>query len=207
MSSGLVDALIIGAGCVGLSTALTLLEAGLRPAVWAARTARGTTSAAAGAIWAPYELEPLEPVRRWREHTYRMLSRMADHPGTGVRLVRGVEASRTTVAGGTRGEHPGGHTPCDPGELPPGYASGARVTVPLVDMPVYLAHLEGRLADAGVTVQPRRIESLAEAAGHAPVVVNCTGIGPVAHSMLWQRIAAIRTVLPELRQPARDTVD
>ena len=34
-----------------------------------------------------------------------------------------------------------------------------------------------------------------------------TGIGPVAHSMLWQRLAAIRAVMPELRPAAHDSVD
>jgi D-amino-acid oxidase len=44
-------------------------------------------------------------------------------------------------------------------------------------MPVYLAYLQRRLADAGTVVEIRRVTSLAEPAAQAPVVVNCTGIG------------------------------
>jgi D-amino-acid oxidase len=47
----------------------------------------------------------------------------------------------------------------------------------MIDMPVYLTYLQRRLIDAGTAIEVRHIESLAEAAACAPVVVNCAGVG------------------------------
>jgi len=177
MSSGSVDAIVIGGGYIGLTTALAVAEAGLQVAIWAARPPRQTTSAAAGAIWAPYDLEPLDQVASWRAHTHDVLRQLAHRPGTGVRLSRGVEASRTPIASVVSSDQVEGFSRCQPSELPAGYLTGFRFTTPLVDMPVHLAYLEGRLACAGVTMEIRQVASLTEAAARAPVVVNCTGIG------------------------------
>jgi D-amino-acid oxidase len=62
-------------------------------------------------------------------------------------------------------------------EAPAGYAAGFRVTLPLIDMPRYLHHLAARVEAAGIPIELRPVESLAEAAGEAPVVVNCAGVG------------------------------
>jgi len=62
-------------------------------------------------------------------------------------------------------------------EPPAGYAAGFRVTLPLIDMPRYLDHLAARVDAAGVPIELRPVDSLAEAAGEAPVVVNCAGVG------------------------------
>jgi D-amino-acid oxidase len=64
-----------------------------------------------------------------------------------------------------------------PGELPPGYASGHRVTLPRIEMPVYLAWLEGRFLAGGGALEPRALRSLDEALAASPLVVNCSGLG------------------------------
>ncbi|CAG6394854.1 hypothetical protein [Actinacidiphila cocklensis] len=61
-------------------------------------------------------------------------------------------------------------------ELPAGFTSGYRATVPLVDMPVYLGYLQRRLRDAGGTVEWRGVGSLDEAQP-AVAVINCSGLG------------------------------
>jgi D-amino-acid oxidase len=57
------DALVIGAGVSGLTTAIRLAETGLRIHIWTAEPSQVTTSAAAGAMWGPYLVEPIDPVR------------------------------------------------------------------------------------------------------------------------------------------------
>lgn len=64
-----------------------------------------------------------------------------------------------------------------PDELPRGWTAGWRARTPLVDMRTHLRYLERRLARAGGTVQRRPVTSLAEAAGEAATVVNCSGLG------------------------------
>jgi hypothetical protein len=53
---------------------------------------------------------------------------------------------------------------CEPSEVPEGFATGSRFTVPLIDMPTYLGYLQRRLAP------------LDEATAVAPVVANSTGM-------------------------------
>jgi D-amino-acid oxidase len=168
---------VVGAGVSGLTTAVQLAEAGLRIRVLTAEPPEATTSMAAGAMWGPYLVEPVDKVRRWSRRTLEQLRRLAATPGTGVRLVPGVEASRAPVDPPEWGNQLDGFRMCQPSEVPDGFATGWRFIAPLVDMPTYLAYLSRRLTAAGGVIEIRRVHQLEEAADVAAVVVNCTGIG------------------------------
>jgi D-amino-acid oxidase len=172
-----IDALVIGAGVCGLTAAVTLVEAGKRVRIWAAEPPQTTTSVAAGAMWGPYLVEPADRVAVWSQHSLEAFRKLAEQPNTGVRLVAGVEASRTPADPPDWGDRLDGFRMCDAGELPQGFAIGWRFIAPLIDMPTYLAYLQRRLTDAGGVIQSKRISTLEEAAAAAPVVINCTGIG------------------------------
>jgi D-amino-acid oxidase len=171
------DALVIGAGVSGLTTAVHLAGTGRRVRVWSADPPEATTSMAAGAMWGPYLVEPVDKVRAWSGRTLEELRRLATAPDTGVRFVPGIEASRRPVAPPEWGDQLDGYRMCQPGELPDGFATGWRFTAPLVDMSRYLTYLMRQLAVAGGAIEIRRVSDLGEAAEAAPVVVNCTGIG------------------------------
>jgi D-amino-acid oxidase len=177
VSNHQLDALVIGAGVSGLTTAICLAEAGLRVHVWTAEPPKQTTSVAAGAMWGPYLVEPIDRVRVWSAHTLEVLRQLAGDPATGVRLTSGIEASRTRVDPPEWSNQLDGFRMCRPEELPAGFATGWRFTAPVIDMPAYFDYLEHRLTAAGGTSDIRRIGSLTEAAGAAQVVVNCTGMG------------------------------
>jgi D-amino-acid oxidase len=176
MSSGR-DVAVIGAGVIGLTTAVLLAEAGWDVRVLTRELPADTTSAAAGAMWGPYLVEPRDRVHAWATYSLRVFADLARMPGTGVRLVSGVEASRTIT------EPPEFLTMlddvrvCAQDELPARFAIGWRYTVPLIDMDLYLPYLQDRLTAAGGTVQQRSITDLGEAARHTPIVVNATGLG------------------------------
>jgi D-amino-acid oxidase len=137
----------------------------------------GVTSLAAGAMWGPYLVEPRDAVERWGRRSLEVFRGLAGDPGAaGVRLVSGVEASRTAQAPPDWARALPGFRTCGRAELPAGFAAGYRFTVPLVDMPVYLGYLLGRLRAAGGTVVRRRLASLSDVDAGA-VVVNCAGLG------------------------------
>ncbi|MDW5330654.1 FAD-dependent oxidoreductase [Plantactinospora sp. KLBMP9567] len=171
------DALVIGAGVSGLTTAVCLAEAGLRVKIWAAEPPERTTSYAAGAMWGPYLVEPVDRVRVWSAQTLDVLRQLATDPATGVRLVSGIEASRKPVEPPEWGDQLDGFRMCEPSELPDSFATGWRYRAPLVDMPVYLGYLRGRLKAAGGMIDIRRIDALGEAVQVAPLIVNCSGMG------------------------------
>ncbi|MGA5873941.1 FAD-dependent oxidoreductase [Streptomyces cinereoruber] len=166
---------VVGAGVAGLTTAVVLAEAGASVHVIAEQVP-GVTSLAAGAMWGPYLVEPKDKVDQWGQRSLEIFRRLAEDPSTGVRLTSGIEASRTAEAPPDWATTLPGFRPCEPAELPAGFSAGYRFTVPLIDMPTYLAYLLRRLDAAGGTVERRRLASLTDA-GPAPVIVNCTGLG------------------------------
>ena len=180
MTSLQPDALVIGAGVSGLTTAICLAEAGRRVTVAAADPPPRTTSAAAGAVWGPHLVGMDDRVGTWSLRTLATLSGLAADPATGVRLATGTAATRAEQSDPLDWVAAlDGARPCAPAEVPAGYAGGWRLTVPIVSMTVYLEYLLARLARAGGELRTADFGSLTEAAAFtaAPVIVNCTGIG------------------------------
>jgi D-amino-acid oxidase len=170
-----VDAVVVGAGVVGLTSAISLAEAGLATRVVTAEPTATTTSVAAGAVWGPVRCGPADRCRDWAAVSLSVLSKLTDEPGAGVRQVTGREVSEEI------------HSPPEwldllpsrrllgADELPSGFASGWEYTAPVVTMPVYLEYLLERYAAAGGSIEIEPVTSLSEV--DAPVIVNCTGVG------------------------------
>lgn len=169
------DAVVVGAGVAGLTTAVLLAESGRRVHVISDRIP-GATSFAAGAMWGPYLVEPKEQVDEWSQRSLEIFGTLADDPATGVRLTSGIEASRTAETAPDWATTLPGFRPCKPAELPTGFTVGYWFTVPLIDMPVYLDYLQQRFRGAGGTFEERTLGSLSEA-GPCSVVINCAGLG------------------------------
>jgi D-amino-acid oxidase len=171
------DVVVIGAGVIGLTSAITLAEAGRRVRVLAAEPPQRTTSAVAGALVAqigpPGPMEPRAP--GWVATTTAELMPLAGRAG--VHVAEGLLVAPFAGPPPPGAEQLPGFRLCRPDELPVGYPFGFRARLPLVDMRPYLAHLLDRLSAAGGALEINRIADLAEAATLAPVVVNCTGLG------------------------------
>ncbi len=179
----MTDALVIGAGVAGLTTAICLAEAGRQVVIMAAEPPGRTTSAVAGAIWGPHLVEDSHRVAQWCADGLAALTGLASQPGAGVRLASGVMATRAADGAGWPAELAmlgGGVRPSAAGSLPAGFAAGWRYAAPVISMPVYLDYLLGRFRQAGGELRIGTVASLA--AGAAPVIVNCTGTG--AHDLV-----------------------
>jgi D-amino-acid oxidase len=169
-----VRVIVVGAGVIGLSSALRLAERGHDVAVLARDLPPETTSAVAAALWCPYRALPREAVTAWSATTYTELSRLAgDEPGCGVTIRWGTELVRRHVT-----------TPwwraavprLDPlTTVPEGYEGGWRLPVPVVDMSVYLPWLTARLAALEVTITRAWLPALPPPSP-AVAVVNCSGL-------------------------------
>ncbi|GAA3025766.1 hypothetical protein GCM10010448_04530 [Streptomyces glomeratus] len=131
---------VVGAGVAGLTTGVVLAEAGASVCVMAEQVP-GATSLAAGAMWGPYLVEPMEKVEQWGQRSLEVFREPAEEPATGVRLTSGIEASRTAEGAPGWATTLPGFRLCEPAELPAGFAAGYRFTVPLIDMPTYLDYL------------------------------------------------------------------
>ncbi|MBT0772091.1 FAD-dependent oxidoreductase [Kineosporia sp. J2-2] len=184
---------VVGAGVIGLSCAVRLAEAGHPVDVMARELPLETTSAVAGGLWQPFLAEPADLVARWSRQTHAAfaeLSEANDVRHTGVVQRPGYLVGRTgrpTFADGLAGvglthvAHP--H---------PSHREGWHLTVPIVDMTVYLPYLTRRLEAAGGTLTRMPLTAL-PARG---LVVNCTGLASRA-------LAADPTVYPVRGQVLR----
>jgi D-amino-acid oxidase len=170
-----MDVLVIGAGVVGLTTAISLAEAGRSVTIRTAVPPERSTSAAAGAVWGLVKVGPPERVLRWGRTGLEVLSKLATEPGTGVRMAAGREISRAPLEPYYWTELLTGLRTCEASELPEGFTGGWHYTAPLATMPVYLRYLRARFERAGGTLEVSPAASLAGLAGAAPVVVNCSG--------------------------------
>jgi D-amino-acid oxidase len=177
---GVADVAVVGAGVVGLTTAISLAEAGIVTRVVAAEPPSRVTSVAAGAIWGPVTCGPADRCYEWSRTGLQVLSALADQPNAGVHPLHGHEVSAAVASPPEWMDLLPDMRILGPGELPDLAGGGSAVsgwsyTAPAVNMPVYLEYLLNRYADLGGTIRYAAVPSLA--AVDAPVVVNCTGIG------------------------------
>ncbi|WP_022924143.1 FAD-dependent oxidoreductase [Serinicoccus marinus] len=167
--------LVVGAGVVGLTCAIRLLEAGHRVDVVAADPPPATTSAVAAALWYPYRALPQDRVTAWSATTYGVLADLAQDPATGVAMRSGTELLRTRQP-----------DPWWADAVPdlthvtdvPGYAGGWRFTAPVAEMGTHLRWLAARLEQLGGTLTRAYLDRLPESEDEGvDVVVNASGLG------------------------------
>ncbi|HEX8393835.1 MAG TPA: FAD-dependent oxidoreductase [Longimicrobium sp.] len=170
------DVLVLGAGVIGLTTAIRLAERGRRVRVWGPDAVHSIVSSAAAAIWYPYKAAPLDRVARWALRTREQLLRDAADPASGVRDVDGTEVwNGAPDPIWTIAEMDVVPRRTIPSQFPE-YTDAHELRLPVAEMPVYLAWLAARLEALGVQTEPRRARTLDDAIFAATTVMNCTGL-------------------------------
>ena len=168
---------VVGAGVSGLTCAIVFAESGYRVTISADQIGTETTSAAAAALWYPYDAGRSDRTIVWALETYRALLDLAGHPQSGVSILE-----LRTFARNAEIEIPAwafslGARRLD-SEIPAAFTSGFVLDVPLMDTTIYLDYLARRFREAGGAIhRNRRLAKLEEIDPAFDLVVNCTGIG------------------------------
>src|SRR3712207_788798 len=202
-----VDAIVVGCGVIGLTTAIRLQESGLNVRIVTAALPPETTSSVAAALWYPYKAYPEDRVLCWGSKAFAVFEELAAIPESGVRMSQGVELWREPVPDPWWTTAVPGVRRCTVDELPPGYRDGHTFVAPIIEMPVYLEYLLRRFTGAGGRVEQHSLSSLEEA-GECRVIVNCTGLGARRlvgdPSMVPIRGQIVRVLNPGLRRLSLD---
>jgi D-amino-acid oxidase len=168
---------ILGAGISGLTTAISLLDAGCRVRVVAADSTEATTSYLAAAVWFPTHAGPPDRVAAWGRTTYDVLAAQAARRVPGVYMRESLALYRQPPGTPDWATAVGTLREATAAELPSGYSHGLRYVVPLVEMPRYLPWLIEQFTSRGGHLERRRVGALAELAdASTAVVVNCSGL-------------------------------
>jgi D-amino-acid oxidase len=173
------EVVVVGAGVIGLTTAVVLSTAGWRTEVWTADDPAETPSARAAAVWTPMTQAPLDTSLAWAARSLREFCGLSRVPDSGVTLAEGL----TLTASDTGGRLPPltrlspDLRDAAPDELPAGFTAGLRYQLPLIDMARYVPWLLHRLDATGGRLRQQRVATLAEPLATAPVVVNASGLG------------------------------
>jgi D-amino-acid oxidase len=187
---------VVGAGVIGLTSAMRLLEQGHAITIFARETPPHTTSDTAAAYWAPHEYGN---ERRWRWahtslHTFRQL--VAD-PTCGVEIVHLYDLTDEDDVEFLSFDHEAME------EVPlgifPAPWQGVRFTVPRIDVPIYMPWLLQRVQAARGQVQQLAIQNWRELSQEYPIIVNCTGLG--AKSLTGDAVFPIRGQVIRVRRP------
>ena len=169
--------LVVGAGVIGLSCALRLLEAGHRVDVLARDLPRETVSAVAAAIWYPYRAWPEDRVLAWSRAAYDEFAQIAaGHADSGVVLREGTEVvSRRDERPWWAEAVPDLRETID---VPAGFDGGWAFVSPVIEMPVYLDWLASRVLEEGGSITRLNLHGLPRTGEGGPsAVVDCSGIG------------------------------
>lgn len=171
------DAIVVGAGVIGLTSAVRLAEAGFKVRILARERTPSTTSDVAAAVWYPFRCGPEGRTLGWSRRAYRVFRDLARDPDTGIVMVEGIDiVDRGTPEPWWAGAVEGVRAAASD-ELPAGHAAGHVFTSPVACMPAFMAWLEGGLKDLGVPIETRTVTGLDALLLEASLVVNCTGLG------------------------------
>lgn len=169
------DVVVIGAGVIGLTIAVKLMETGRTVTVLTDREPVHTTSAAAGAMLGISGAPPEDSATRWTEIATPIFDKLAETPASGVHHVHGRIVTNfadqsppwATALPNYRALSSAEHR---------GFRSGLAATLPFADMPAYLGYLHSKLVAGGGYLKGRHVTALSDLAG-GPPLVNATGIG------------------------------
>lgn len=172
-----MNILVIGCGVSGLTTGLCLLDAGHTVQIWAKDLPPYTTSNVAAAVWHPFKAYPPEKVTTWARETWQKFQTLQAIPESGIVARNFVEVVPTPspdpwwVSAVPDFHH------VSQAELPVGYLDGYAYTTSVIDTRVYLEYLMREFTARNGQIFQYTVTHLAEAFAHAPIVVNCSGLG------------------------------
>lgn len=177
------QALVLGAGVSGLTTAIRLREAGLPTRILTREPPEETVSRVAAAVWHPYRAYPEDRVEAWSLRSLDVFRELSADPGTGIAFHplyelfedEAPEAGWRLGVPSLRKPLPEELAQFDDGRFTDGWVLQA----PVIETPRYLPWLTDRFQATGGTIEvvPQGAPPLDELIRPDRIVVCCVGLG------------------------------
>lgn len=167
---------VIGQGVIGLTSAARLRDAGFHVTVFSRDELRDTTSFAAGAYWWPHKIQPQERVARWAEETYRYYQQLRSNARSGVHFEQHYRFCLDADDGAWVRHLVDDWKEIDGSDFNVPCHEAFLLTLPVIDVPIFLPWLQAVLFARGTVFHMREISSPAELFPEFDLVVNCTGV-------------------------------
>ena len=170
---------VIGAGVSGLTCGVRFAEHGYETTIFARESPQYTTSAAAAAIWFPYDAEPADLVTLWSLATDQVLRTLADDRASGVAVSELRVFARAGELPIPSWAMSLGATRLARDEIPAHvFTSGYTIDVPIVDTSIYLDYLAARFTTVGGQISPpMQFSTLLAVPAEYQLIINCSGAG------------------------------
>ena len=161
-----------------MSCGVLFAERGYHTRILAEEVGPRLTSAAAGAIWFPYDAEPVDAIIAWSLESFAILQGLSRIPESGVSMIELGHFSRVGEMRIPSWAISLGARRLDSASIPHCFTSGFTLGVPLTDTTIYLDYLTARFRRAGGEVQAGvHFDRLEEVSDQYSIVINCTGVG------------------------------
>ena len=169
------NCLVVGAGVIGLSTGIRLLEDGWDVSIWSSKFSPNTTSDVAAALWYPFLSAPVEKTDAWGSRTYDILKELSHNPDTGIVMTQTYEYFRE------KQPDPSWRNSVDnfqrlSDNLPSDYVECFSFISSVIEMPIYLEWLSNKCVSLGGTLVHKTISTFVELPEDFEIVINCTGL-------------------------------
>jgi D-amino-acid oxidase len=165
---------VIGAGIIGLTSALRLLEKNFVVAVFARDFMNGLASRAASAVCIPYKALPLDSVLKWAHQSLRVFPTLGPACGIQYRdIVEYTKEASIPVWAQLMGQHRDLHADV----LPAPYTHGFSSKMPIIDSSLFIDFLIARIKALGGVIIKKAFNTLEDVNPNFNIIINCSGVG------------------------------
>ncbi|NNC92908.1 MAG: FAD-dependent oxidoreductase [Acidimicrobiia bacterium] len=169
---------VIGAGVIGLTSAIRLREAGFDANIVAAELPIDTVaSSVAGAIWYPYGSSADAPEAGWGRRSLEVFTEAARTGLPGLAVMDMVELLAEPGPDPWWADPGRGFRRCEPAELRAGFVDGYLQETAVIDVVPHLGYLGERFVELGGQIARQRVEAVADIVAADHLAVNCAGVG------------------------------
>jgi D-amino-acid oxidase len=166
---------VIGAGVIGLTTGIRLLETGFEVKIFARDIREKMATRAAPAIWDPYKAGPEASVIEWAKYSLGIYQNL--NADCGVRPIDLLELYHEDFGLPLWSKILPSYRELATIEMPMEYVRGFSTQTYLIDTTLYVDYLQNRFEKLGGTIFQKEFSQLTDVDKPFEIIINCSGIG------------------------------